>query len=59
MLVLTIKEGESFFIGDNVEVKLIENNGRQSKIGIIAPREIAVDRAVFRQRKQEKTDAKL
>ena len=44
MLVLTRKENESIMIGDDIEVKLLDVKENQVKIGIIAPREIAVHR---------------
>lgn len=44
MLVLTRKENESIMIGDDIEVKLLSLKENQVKIGIIAPREIAVHR---------------
>ncbi len=44
MLVLTRKENESIMIGDDIEVKLLDLKENQVKIGIIAPREVAVHR---------------
>lgn len=44
MLVLTRRENESIMIGDDIEVKLLDLKENQVKIGIIAPREIAVHR---------------
>ena len=44
MLVLTRKENESIMIGDDIEVKLLDLRENQVKIGIIAPRSIAVHR---------------
>ena len=44
MLVLTRKENESIMIGDDIEVKLLDIKDKQVKIGITAPREIAVHR---------------
>ncbi len=44
MLVLTRKENESIMIGDDIEVKLLDIKDRQVKVGITAPREIAVHR---------------
>ena len=44
MLVLTRKENESIMIGDDIEVKLLDIKERQVKVGITAPREIAVHR---------------
>ncbi len=44
MLVLTRKENESIMIGDDVEVKVLDLKDSQVKIGIVAPRSIAVHR---------------
>ena len=44
MLVLTRREDESIIIGDDIEVKLLDIKDNQVKVGIIAPREIAVHR---------------
>jgi carbon storage regulator len=44
MLVLTRKENESIMIGDDVEVKVLDLKESQVKIGIVAPRSIAVHR---------------
>ena len=44
MLVLTRKEDQSIMIGDEIEVKLLDIKENQVKIGIVAPREIAVHR---------------
>lgn len=41
MLIITRREGESFFIGDDVEVVILQT-GAQVRIGINAPREIDV-----------------
>ena len=42
MLVIRRRAGESFVIGDNVEVEILEIAATQVKIGIRAPREVAV-----------------
>ena len=44
MLVLTRKVNESIMIGDNIEVVVVQVHGEQVKIGINAPREVAVHR---------------
>ena len=44
MLVLTRRENESIMIGDDIEVKLLDIKDSQVKVGIIAPREVAVHR---------------
>jgi carbon storage regulator len=44
MLALTRKRGESIIIGDNVEVVILNIQGEQVKVGIIAPKSISVHR---------------
>lgn len=44
MLVLTRKEDESIMIGTDIEVKILDLKDNQVKLGIIAPRNIAVHR---------------
>nr|WP_318539346.1 carbon storage regulator CsrA [Terribacillus saccharophilus] len=44
MLVLTRKVGESLKIGDDIELKILSVDGEQIKLGIDAPREIAIHR---------------
>lgn len=44
MLVLTRRENESIMIGDDIEVKLLDIKDKQVKLGIVAPRDIAVHR---------------
>lgn len=44
MLVLTRKEDESIMIGDEIEVKVLDLKENQVKLGIVAPREVAVHR---------------
>ena len=42
MLVIRRKAGEAFHIGESIEVEILEVGTNQVKIGIRAPREIAV-----------------
>jgi carbon storage regulator len=44
MLVLTRREDESIMIGDDIEVKLLDIKDNQVKIGVKAPRDVAVHR---------------
>lgn len=44
MLVLTRKEDESIMIGSDIEVKVLDLKDNQVKLGIIAPRSVAVHR---------------
>ena len=42
MLILTRKIGESLIIGDDVEITVLSVRGNQVKLGVNAPKEIAV-----------------
>ena len=44
MLVLTRREDESIMIGDDIEVKLLDIKDNQVKVGILAPKDVAVHR---------------
>lgn len=44
MLVLTRKQDQSIMIGDDIEVKLLDIKESQVKIGIVAPKTVAVHR---------------
>lgn len=44
MLILTRRMGESLMIGDDVAVTVLDIKGNQVRIGINAPKEIAVHR---------------
>ena len=44
MLILTRRVGESLKIGDDVTVKIVGINGRQVRVAIDAPRNVAVHR---------------
>ena len=44
MLVLTRKEDESIMIGDDIEVKVLDLKESQVKLGIVAPKSVAVHR---------------
>jgi carbon storage regulator len=45
MLVIRRRPGESLFIGDDVELEVLEIAGSQVKLGIRAPKEVTVLRA--------------
>jgi len=50
MLVLSRKKGQSIIIGDNIEIAVVEIQGDTVRIGVNAPREVAVHRQeVFEQ----------
>jgi carbon storage regulator len=44
MLILTRRVGETLMIGDNVSVTVLGVKGNQVRIGVDAPREVAVHR---------------
>jgi len=44
MLVLSRKKDESIMIGDDVEITVVEVKGEQVKLGISAPKSVAVHR---------------
>ncbi len=49
MLVFRRQTGESFHIGDSVEVRILEIGRNQVKIGVVAPREIGIYRTEISQ----------
>lgn len=58
MLILTRKAGEKIRIGDEIEVTVIEVNGRQVSIGISAPSNLTILREeVFRRIQEENLKA--
>jgi carbon storage regulator len=57
MLILTRRAGESLRIGDEIEVTVMAVNGSQVRIGINAPRNIAVDREEIAERKRRDREA--
>ena len=48
MLVVRRRAGESLLVGDSVEIEILEMSGGQVKLGIRAPREIAILRKEVR-----------
>jgi carbon storage regulator len=57
MLVLTRKLGESIRIGDTITVKIVDLDGRHVKLGIEAPKNIAVNREEIYERIQRENRA--
>ena len=57
MLILTRYSGETVKIGDDIDVTVLGFSGNQIKIGIKAPREVAVHREeVYQRIQQENSD---
>jgi carbon storage regulator len=50
MLILTRKDNESLFIGDEIEITVLGVTGNQVRIGINAPKDIDVHREEVYQR---------
>jgi carbon storage regulator len=45
VLVLTRKAGQSIMIGDDVEIRVLSNDGTKVRLGIQAPSKVSVHRA--------------
>ncbi|MCC6203292.1 MAG: carbon storage regulator CsrA [Gammaproteobacteria bacterium] len=58
MLILTRRVGESLMIGDDVNVTVLGIKGNQVRIGVNAPRDVAVHREEIYQRIQQEAEAK-
>ncbi|MGI9297629.1 MAG: carbon storage regulator CsrA [Gammaproteobacteria bacterium] len=44
MLILTRRNNESIIIGDDIEIRVLAVKGNQVRIGVSAPKEVAVHR---------------
>ncbi|WRS26706.1 carbon storage regulator [Oscillospiraceae bacterium MB08-C2-2] len=44
MLVISRRIGESFIIGDNIEVTILDISGGKAVLGINAPKDVKIDR---------------
>jgi carbon storage regulator len=52
MLVLSRRIGEEIIINDNIRVTIVAVKGDRVRLGIVAPREVTVDRAEVHERRQ-------
>lgn len=59
MLILTRRVGEMLKIGDNVDVTILSVKGNQVRIGINAPKNVAVHREEIHARIKEEEQQKL
>jgi carbon storage regulator len=60
MLILTRRVGEGLKIGDNVDVTILSVKGNQVRIGINAPKDVAVHREeIYSRIKEEQKQLKL
>jgi carbon storage regulator len=58
MLILTRRTGETLMVGDDVTVSVLGVKGNQVRIGINAPRDVAVHREeIYEKIRQEKARA--
>ena len=53
MLVLTRKPGQSIMIGDGIEVQVLSVSGEKIRLGITAPRDVAIFRDEVLERIQQ------
>ena len=57
MLILTRRVGETLMIGDEITVTVLGVKGNQVRIGVNAPKDVAVHREeIFERIKQEKSE---
>ena len=57
MLILTRRVGETLMIGDSVTVTVLGVKGNQVRVGVSAPKDVAVHREEIYERIQKEQDA--
>lgn len=55
MLILTRRIGETLMVGDDITVTVLEVNGKQVRLGVNAPKHVAVHREEIYTRIQTET----
>jgi carbon storage regulator len=53
MLVLSRRVGEEIIINDNIRVTVVAVKGDRVRLGIVAPRDVNVDRSEVHERRQQ------
>jgi len=56
MLVITRRLGESVRIGDNIVIHIVKAEAPRARIGVVAPKEMAVLRAELEQHHEQSSD---
>lgn len=57
MLVIRRRAGEAFFVGDDVEIRVIELGAQRVVLGIAAPPEVTILRKEIRQAAEQNQEA--
>lgn len=57
MLILSRKVGETLYINDEIELKIVEVSGDKVKLGINAPKDVKILRSELRQTIENNTEA--